>query len=210
MGDFGTNYPYGQSFYKDDEYSPTPRHEIAMRKLDPLDKLKESEIFVDDYEVSGRYLDFCEDSGNVLLDEIFADTAEQLLSFFEETYNLVVDPGDSVETRRNRIVAAMRARGGLNKAYFEAIGNKMGDGDYTVSLAEGTGSIGFIVDTYSKYSSPQGAATVLPGQITAPPYDESCYLITVTVTGAISAPDLENLFARLKPAWTRFVYSYVP
>ena len=211
MADYGSNYPYGQSIYKDEGLgSYPPRHELAMRKLFPIDKLKDDQIFLENYEVMGRHLDYCEDSGNAFLVDIFPDTSTDLLESYETTFNLPVLPSDSIETRRNRIITAMRVRGKLNKAYFEALGNKLGDGDYTVSLAEGTGNIGFIVDTYSTQSSPAGAATVLPGQVSAPPYDESCYLITVTVTGAASAPDLEKLFDRLKPAWNRFEYSYVP
>jgi len=36
------------------------------------------------------------------------------------------------------------------------------------------------------------------------------YQLTATVTGVPSAPELERLFERLKPAWTRFGYIYVP
>jgi len=214
LGDFGTNFPYGQSYYKDEEGAVTEdkRHELAMRKLSPLDKLKGDSIFVENFEVSGHYLDLCEDSGAYLLDELFPDTTQSdtILSWFETTYNLTVELGDSIETRQNRIIAAMRARGGLSKQYFEDLGNKLGDGDYTVSIAEGSGTIGFIVATYSKNTIPTGAATVLPGAIYSAPFGQSCYLITVTVTGTAAAPDLERLYARLKPAWTKFVYVYIP
>jgi uncharacterized protein YmfQ (DUF2313 family) len=211
MAIYGSNFAYGQSIYKDEgPGSQPPRHEIAMRKLDPLEKLKEDGIFIGNYEVSGHYLDICEDNGGVLLNELFSDTANLLLPYYETTYDLVVDPADSVTIRQNRIVAAMRARGGLSKAYFEGLGNALGDGEYTVSIAEGSGSIGFIVATYSIYTSPQGPATIIPGLVTSGPFDESHYMITVTVTGVASAPELEIMYERLKPAWTEFQYTYVP
>jgi len=169
MADYGSNYPYGASIYKDDgEGGLPPRHELAMRKLSPLDRLKDDPIFIENFEVQGRHLDLCEDSGTTLLNELFADTTEVLLSYFETTYALVVGPSDSVILRRNRIIAAMRARGGLPKQYFEDLGNKLGGSVYTVSITEGTGAIGFLVHTYSKYTSPLGPGTIIPGVIETP------------------------------------------
>ena len=104
----------------------------------------------------------------------------------------------------------MRARGGLTKAYFEGLGNDLGDGEYTVSIAEGTGSIGFMIHTYSNNTSPRGPGTIIPGVLEDAPFDASPYKITVTVTGAASAPDLEKLYDRLKPEWTQFDYVYIP
>ncbi|MCK5450244.1 MAG: DUF2313 domain-containing protein [Candidatus Omnitrophica bacterium] len=211
MGDYGTNYSYGESYYKDEDSAVDPfRHEVAMRKQSPLQILKEDPIFVNNFHVMGKFLDYCEDQGALLLDDLFPDTTTLLMESFEETYNLLVAPGDSDTIRRNRIEAAVRARGGLTKAYYESLGNKLGSGIYTVSLAEGTGAIGFVIHQYSIHTSPQGPGTPLPAPIHNGPFGSSCYLITVTVTGAASAPELENMYERLKPAWTKFEYTYVP
>ena len=168
-----------------------------------MNKLREN------FEVIGKHLDECEDSASLLLEELFPDETNLLLEDYERNYNLS-NAGD-VATRRNRIITAMRARGKLNKAYFEGLGNKLGDGSYTVSIAEGTDNIGFIIHTYSKNTSPKGPATVLPGILEDPPFDDNPYNITVTVTG-VAGPetDLEKLYDRLKPAWTKFNYVYVP
>lgn len=211
MEPYGSNFPYGISLYKDDgEAGESPRHELAMRKLDPLRELKDDVIFQENYEVSGHHLDLCEESDWKLLKELFADTAELLLPLYEETYGLVVDPSDSDLNRQNRILVAMRSKGGLSLIHLQALGNTLGDGDYTVVLTEGTDAIGFIVATYSKNTSPKGPATVLPGPLYDEPLSDSPYSITATVTGVALAPGLERLYKRLKPAWTQFTYVYVP
>lgn len=210
-GLYGSNWPYGQSLYKDDgQGSLLPRHELAMRKLSPLRGLKDDDQFQENFEVMGHHLDICEDFGKDLLVELFADGAEQLLPYYETTYGLVTDPADSDLNRQNRILTAMRAKGKLNLIDLQALGNTLGDGDYTVVLTEGTGVIGFIVATYSQNTSPKGPATILPGAIYSAPFGESPYQITVTVTGVVEALGLERLYERLKPAWTEFIYTYVP
>lgn len=169
---------------------------MAMNKLD-------ENLFV-----MGKHLDLCEDSAIKLLNDIFVDTTETLLSYYETTYNL--DSSGTDDERKNRIISAMRARGRLYETYFEAIGNKLGEGNYTVAIAEGTGSIGFMIHTYSPNTTPLGPATLLPGILEDAPFDASPYKITVTVTGVADAPELEALYARLKPAWTKWSYTYVP
>jgi len=187
-----------------EEVIMTARHEYAMRKLSPLVSLKDDPIFIDNFEVQGKHLDDCEDSGYELLDELFPSTATLLLSLYETAYNLKQQTGDTTTIRRNRILAAMRARGGLTKEYFEDLGNSLGDGDYTVSISQGSGDIGFLIHT----SSPP--ATKLPAMLRDGPFDVSPYMITVTVTGTAAAPDLEKLYERLKPAWTKWEYTYIP
>lgn len=158
--------------------------------------------------VIGKHLDRTEDDSTWLMNDLFPDETNEFLSDYERVYRLSSE-GD-VATRRNRILSAMRQRGGLSKEYFEAIGNKLGDGSYTVTMAEGTDPLGFVIAIYSIYTSPQGPATPLPGILRDLPTGNNFYVITVTVTGAASADDLEVLFNRLKPAWTRFEYTYIP
>lgn len=171
---------------------------MAMNKLD-------ENLFV-----IGRHLDLCENSAITLLREIFPDdtTETYILEQYERVYNLK-SSGTTAE-RRNRIISAMRARGYLTKQYFEDIGNALGSGDYTVSISEGSDAIGFIIHTYSPNTSPQGPATLLPGELYNGPFIDSPYKITVTVTGAASADELEAMYERLKPAWTDWTYTYVP
>ena len=164
--------------------------------------------------VIGWNLDNCEESAATLLFELFPDTvfSESIIEAFETTFDLKAT-GD-YSARRNAIIAAHRARGGLSKAYFEDLGNTLGlkqVDPYTVTLTSGTGNLPFVIATYSPNTSPQGPATVLPGMITDPPWGESQYTITVIVTGSAGIEtELEKLFDRLVPAHCVFEYTYVP
>ena len=158
--------------------------------------------------IIGKYLDEAEDSADDLLIELFPDTTTLLMENFEKTFNLSSE-GTTAE-RRNRIVSAHRQTGGLSKAYFEDIGNTLGTGKYTVSIAEGTDSIPFIVHTRSRFTSPRGPGTTLPGKLYDAPFSDGPYHITVTVTGSASEPDLEKLYERLHPPWTIWSYTYIP
>lgn len=168
-----------------------------------MNKLKEY------FKITGKHLDIVEENISWLLEQLFPDKTSILLDEFEKAYNLKSD-GTTTE-RQNRIISAIRAKGLLTKAYYEGIGNTLGSGNYTVSIAEGTGSIGFIIHTYSPNTSPKGPATLLPGMLEDAPFTGSPYYITVTVTGSAGPEtELENLYARLRPAWTSWSYTYVP
>jgi uncharacterized protein YmfQ (DUF2313 family) len=160
-----------------------------------VNKLKEN------LHVIGKHLDLVEDNIKWLLEEVFPDKTALLLGEFERLYNLA-NTG-TITVRQNRIISAMRARGGLSKAYFEGIGNTLGSGNYTVSLAEGTDSIGFRIHQYSRNTSPKGPGTIIPGLVTSPPFTDNPFCITATITGSADPEtELENLYNRLKPAWT--------
>lgn len=169
----------------------------------------EMNVLDENLYIFGKHLDAAEDSANLLLEEAFADETDTLLEDFERVFNLS-RANKTVTERRNSILSAMRARGNLDKNYFEDLGNTLGDGEYTVSIAEGSDNIGFIVHTYSENTTPRGPGTVLPGRLEDAPFADNPYNITVTVTGVASADELEALFNRLKPAWTQFNYTYVP
>ncbi len=187
----------GESIPNEDNYFPIGCHaqlydlSMAMNVLD------------ENLYIFGKHMDIMEENGELFNEEIFPDETDTLLEEYESVYNLS-RAGLTTDERRNQIISAMRARGGLSKDYFETVGNAMGSGEYTVSIAEGSDAIGFMVHT----SSPP--ATQLPGQLYDSPFVDNPYNITVTVTGVAAAPNLEALFNRLKPEWTAFNYTYVP
>jgi len=212
-GVYGSNFDYGDSFYKDDAPSTGNRHERAQRRMWPLKSLIDAstDLMRENMLVIGAHLDATEDYGAYLLDQLFPDTIgeEDIIQSFERVYDLSNAGTD--EQRKDRIIAAHRQRGGLSKAYFEEIGDNLGSGDYTVSIAEGTDNLPFIIHTYSPTSSPVGPATLLPGKLYDGPFTDTCYNITCTVTGS-AGPEtaLELMYDRLKPPWTSFSYVYVP
>ena len=153
--------------------------------------------------IFGKYMDQVEDDGNLLLREIFPDVTNLFLIDYERIFNL--SPVDlTVPQRRNQIISAMRQRGGLSKAYFEGIGNALGDGEFAVVLTEGSDNIGFTIHTI------ESLATALPAKLYDAPFSDGPYNITVTVTGVSASVKLEAMFNRLKPAHTNFDYVYVP
>lgn len=187
MGGYGTNFPYGFSpFYKDIDVVPS-----LMNVLD-------ENLFI-----FGKHLDQAEDDGDLFLEEIFPDTTDTLLDNYEKVFNLS-PVGLTTPQRRSQIISAMRARGGLSKAYFEGIGDALGNGSFTVVVTEGSDNIPFVVHSNSSL------ATLLPGRVYDGPFTDSPYNLTATVTGVALSNELEALFNRLKPAWTTIDYVYIP
>jgi uncharacterized protein YmfQ (DUF2313 family) len=211
-GPFGSNYAYGLSFYKDDDAPGSSRHEKAQRRMWPVKSLidESTDLMRENMMVIGSHLDATEDYATYLLAQMFPDTVneEDILLSFERIYNLSSEGNNA--KRRNRIVSAHRQRGGLSKAYFEDIGNKLGDGTYTVAITEGTDNFPFIIHTYSPTSSPAGPATLLPGLLYSSPFTDTPYYITVTIVGSAGPEeDLEAMYDRLKPPWTIWDYRYI-
>ena len=163
----------------------------------------------ENFQILGKYMDVAEAASLELLLDLYPDVTENFLADYERVYG-TSNAGTDTQ-RKNRVISAMRQRGGLTKEYFEAIGNKMGAGDYTVSISQGTSAIGFIVAPLGEYDSPPGPATSIPGEIAPVTASGSPYYITVIVTGTAGPePELEKLYERLKPAWTIWTFIYVP
>lgn len=167
------------------------------------------DVYRQNLQVIGENLDSCENNASTLLEECFPDTTVELITYFERVYQ-TLNTG-TLAARRARVIAAIQARGGLTKTYFETLGNALGAGVYTVVITPGTGNLPFVVHEYSPHSSPAGPATELPGAVYDPPFGQSPYQYTVTVTGS-AGPELplEVLLNRLRCAWIEFLYVYVP
>jgi uncharacterized protein YmfQ (DUF2313 family) len=167
----------------------------------------------DNAYVLGRAFDRVEDSIRLLLDqELYPDTAIGLLEIWEKAYNTKRGDSSSLEQRRARVLAAIRATGGMSEEYFLGLGNTLGSGRYTITIDQPAGLAGslFIVHQYGPDTDPPGPATPLP----APLYENSTDLAfnwVVNVDG-VAGPeeDLEDMFNRLKPAWSRLTFNYIP
>ena len=160
----------------------------------------------ENFFVMGKALDIAKFWTSELLIDMHPSTCKYILSYYEKMYQL--RSSGSTSTRRYRILAAMRARGGLTKSYLEGVGNLLGTNRYTVTITEGTGALPFILHAYSKLTHPAGPATLLPNPMRSTTASNTCYTLTATVTGVQYDEELETLFNRLKPAWTNFLYEY--
>ena len=168
-----------------------------------------SDIYRQNLEVIGQNLDEKETVAATLLDECFPDETTELITWFERVYQ--TDPSGTLAARRAEVIAAIRNRGGLSESYLEGLGNALGGGVYTVAITQGTHGLPFTVYEYGPSSSPQGPATELPGAVYEPPFTDTAYNYTVTVTGS-AGPEtrLEILLNRVKPAWITLTFVYVP
>lgn len=190
---YGTSRYAGS--YKAESSGISKRHYYALKKIFPL-KYLEGELD-NDLEIEGYWLDSCEESAWQLLEEFFANTTNRLISTWESLYSIDTDDTATLDERRDTVVAARRATGGLTIEYFEDIADGLG---YSISISEGIGNL-FKVG----FSIPP--ATPIPAKL----YDISeRYTWTVTVSGVSSADDLETLFIKLAPAHTKVSFVYSP
>lgn len=191
-------------------FADSTRHEPAMNALwEPKILIEDSTggVLRENFYVCGKHLDACENTSLDLSVDLYPDDTTSFLGDYERVYRL--SGIGSTETRQNRIVTAHRARGGLTEAYYENLGNTLGDGTYTVNLSDGTGGIPFIIHTYSSLSSPQGPATLLPGKLFEEATGTTPWHLRVDVSG-VSGPeqDLEDMLNRLKPAHCDMTFVY--
>lgn len=158
----------------------------ALRQLWPI----EPEGIDEDLTVPGNRLD----AHMALLDDMEAEmhpaTATlETIDRWERDYGLAPDPGDTLETRRTRAIAAMRSTGGLNRPYFIALAAAMG---YAVTISTSTP----FVCGESVCGDELGVEDI-----------GACWIVTVDAAGP--ADELEEKFQKLRPAWTgvEFVYT---
>jgi len=76
--------------------------------------------------LKGKRLDTVSDDLAVLKRELFPDTADGLISFYESVYQIVPAESATLEERRNTIIAKRRARGRCNDNFFRKIATGLG------------------------------------------------------------------------------------
>lgn len=158
--------------------------------------------------IAGNAYDNAEDRMDAFLNiEMWPDTTVALLTSFEKAYG---QPSTgSLNQRRGRVLASARATGGLSLAYIEGIANVFAAGEYLVFITEGQGSGGFIL---GEDPTPVGIGTPLPATLADDVDPNKVWNFTVTVNGAPfdPQPELEKLILKLKPAWAKEHFVYVP
>jgi uncharacterized protein YmfQ (DUF2313 family) len=86
-----------------------------LRLLSPIEL---AGVFESDIDLEGAALDAVQESAEALLEEMYPDTAYELLADWERVYDIVPADGATLQSRRDAVVEKMRARGGLSRAYF--------------------------------------------------------------------------------------------
>jgi uncharacterized protein YmfQ (DUF2313 family) len=160
-------------------------HKDALEQLDPLNLggLSPAELYA-----VGKGLDELTSDINVTLREFFADTCEDTIDMWEARYGIRPSADASIADRRSALVSRRRQRGGCSKAYYVKLATGLG---YTISI------------------TPHADGMRLPATLPATMYDagEICRW-TITVFGVASAPDLEELFNKIKRAHTTVEFIY--
>jgi uncharacterized protein YmfQ (DUF2313 family) len=87
-----------------------------------------------DCDVEGAALDAFEARLADLENEMFPDSAIETLGFWERLYAIVPPDSTNTQARRNAVMGAMMATGGLSRAYFIAVAAAMGY--YAVTISE--------------------------------------------------------------------------
>jgi uncharacterized protein YmfQ (DUF2313 family) len=124
---------------------------MSVSYTNPLDEI---------FRINGSKFDDAEDYGELLHREMYPDTTQFSLDFYERVYDIAYPIGEIPDDpdRQTRIIAAMRSRGGASRAYFIGIAATFG---YTATITESTMEP-FIV------ASTAAIATLLPGQLYDP------------------------------------------
>lgn len=163
----------------------------------------------DEYaEVVGAELDAIQVKVDSLLNEMFPDTAYDLLPDWEREYGITPEADAPLQKRRDMVIQKCRARGGLSRTYFIALAAAMG---YTITIEEehpfivGWSEVG--VDPLNIEKSIYVWRVNVSGQ---PVYQ---FEVGLSVCGERllwwpGVPELENLFNELKPGGTYVYFSY--
>jgi uncharacterized protein YmfQ (DUF2313 family) len=143
--------------------------------------------------IEGQHLDDAVARAEQLLQEMFPDQTAELVQEWERICALIPSDGDTLQKRRDRVVAKLRETGGLSRQYFIDLAAVMG---YTISIDE----------PYATEGNHVWRIT-FTGQ---PLYEfycgESCCDELL-----LDWPDqtaAEGLFQELKPAWSRLIIAY--
>jgi uncharacterized protein YmfQ (DUF2313 family) len=152
--------------------------------------------------VIGDLFDDIDSKIDLILSEIeISNSAETgLLPDYERYYHVPPRTGDTVEIRRNRVVAAFRAKGGFNRLRFKTVAHGFG---YSAENADK--SISFTDGQFNPFR-----ADISQADIDAV-YDgaagESQYTIEVSGTDVESDVDLQSALNRLRAAGTELIFS---
>ncbi|ATF92422.1 Uncharacterized protein conserved in bacteria (DUF2313) [Cedecea neteri] len=143
-------------------------------------------------QADARLLALAEQTVSDLLSAIDPLTATNTLPDWERVYALIPGENDTLQQRRDRVMAALAETGGLSRAYFINLAAAMG---YTITIDEpDTPMWRWLVNVQG---SPEKSYYFRVG--------ESSVGDRLEESGD---PKLEEMFRRLKPAHTECVFKY--
>lgn len=179
-------------------------HADTLKLLFPLEI---TGVFDADIALEGQQLDAAQVSAEVLLQEMFADTAYHRLADWERVCGLQIEISDTLQMRRNAVVRKLQEVGGLSRAYFIALAASNG---WIITIDE----LQPFMCGWGRCGDPVYAESVrwiwrvnLPGQ--------AAYLFYAGTSAAgeplswwLTNAKLETLLNELKPAHTYIIFNY--
>lgn len=172
-------------------------HKDVLKQLMPIELGPLSAL---DMTIEGAHLDAAEASAARLLHEMFPQSASAGIADWERVCGVSPASGDSLQIRQGRVIAVLRARGGLSLPYFTALAATWG---YTITIEEllagtdGLGDEGIFRWRVTFTSTP--LIYFRAGRSRAGDR---------LVDGPLAAA-MEGLFTELKPAHTQVIFAYV-
>ncbi|WP_310601214.1 putative phage tail protein [Desulfobulbus sp.] len=160
-----------------------------------------------DLEHDARMLEAARQHGEISLTEMFPDGAAALLIDWERVYGLTPGADDPLQLRRDRVVRAVRQRGGLSIPYFRGLALAMG---YSVEIEEPVPSMVGWLHAGDELMAPEviwqwgvkiSGTPLYPFRAGESTAGESLLWWT-------GKEELERLFVALKPAHTYVYFNY--
>ncbi len=175
-------------------------HKDVLKQLFPIDL---AGVFEADIAIEGKALDAAQVRAEDLFKEMFAHLASELIVDWERVCGVVPAATDTLQKRRDRVVAKLRERGALHIPYFVALALTLG---YEITVEElPANATGF---------EEEGAVSIFIWRITVA--DAPVYYFRAGESEAgerlFDWDDdnlMETMFEDLKPAHTMLIWAYL-
>lgn len=173
-------------------------HAEVLRQLMPVEL---SGVHEQDLAIEGKHLDEALDRATTLLEQIFPDTADELIPAWERLCGITPGADDTLQLRRTRVVAKLKEQGRLDRQYYIDIAAALG---VEITIEElGPGDEGY---------GPEG---IFVWRVTAIDLDHEIIYFRAgeSVAGDYLMTwryviDIEEIIERLKPAHTLCLYAH--
>ena len=141
-----------------------------------------------------EYIEFIEN-------QIHPDNATETgsLEDFERLYKCIPESGDTVQVRRNRVIAAIRLKGGMSREFFEVVAEGLG---YEIATS-GSKYLQFFEGEFAPFRAGISRAGDRVYELTG---DYTRYTVVVRGTNVENDTDLQRYFGILCTTGVNFIY----
>lgn len=172
-------------------------HKDVLKLLFPVEL---GDVQDADRKIEGKHLDDALARAEQLLSEVFPDQSDELMPDWERVCALIPGESDTLQLRRQRLVAKMRETGGLSIPYFIQLAAELG---YTITIDE-------LQSDYTGY----GDESIFIWRVTVQDVETTVYYFRAGESRAgeylswWGDAELEDVINDLKPAHTEVWFVY--